>query len=359
MRGLVLLVVLLMPGIAGAQQACPENFLDRSKTEPLTCHCTAQAADTGSVFGTDIYMAYSAICRAARHAGVIPEAGGMVTVVPEPGRSLYPGTTRNGVPSVNYDQADESFSFANARPGEAPRTARSGIGMDSCPDDFIAFRGRQAPFTCGCSAEAATIGSVFGVGTYTDSSGVCKAALHAGVIGPQGGQVTLFPEPGRARYGSIMRNGISSVEYGPWEGSFRFTAPREPLQTAGGAPAQLAVAETLRERGRVSLYITFRFDSAELMPQARPLLQELLLALQADPSLRLTLRGHTDAVGTAAYNRTLSQRRAQSVVAWLASQGIAANRLAAEGRGPDEPVADNATEFGRAANRRVEAIRPG
>ena len=64
--------------------------------------------------------------------------------------------------------------------------------------------------------------------------------------------------------------------------------------------------------------------------------------------------GHTDSTGNPNYNLTLSQKRAQSVASYLTDRGVARNRLSAEGRGQNQPVADNATEAGRAQNRRVE-----
>ena len=75
------------------------------------------------------------------------------------------------------------------------------------------------------------------------------------------------------------------------------------------------------------------------------------------PDLRLVLVGHTDAVGGREYNRDLSLKRAQSVMLWLRDQGIPVQRLAIDGKGFDEPVADNETDTGRALNRRVQAIR--
>jgi outer membrane protein OmpA-like peptidoglycan-associated protein len=120
---------------------------------------------------------------------------------------------------------------------------------------------------------------------------------------------------------------------------------------------QAPVAETLRRSGQVQLYVTFRTGSADLDIGAAPVLGEVRDALLADPSLRLRLVGHTDTTGSAAVNGPLSVRRAEAVRAWLAANGVGADRLAAEGRGPGEPIADNATEAGRALNRRVQATR--
>src|SRR5262249_31593629 len=122
-------------------------------------------------------------------------------------------------------------------------------------------------------------------------------------------------------------------------------------------PAQQPIAATIQATGQVQLYIQFRFDSAELDASAASILVELRDALNAVPSLRLMLFGHTDAVGTPQYNLALSLRRAQSVVNWLIANGVTSTRLAAYGKGQDEPIADNNTDAGRALNRRVQALR--
>jgi outer membrane protein OmpA-like peptidoglycan-associated protein len=155
----------------------------------------------------------------------------------------------------------------------------------------------------------------------------------------------------------IRAGDVPSVTFGPWEASFRFEVPRGPVQGAEAAPTQQSVAATLRATGRVALYIQFRFDSAEILPAAEPVLAELRDALAADPTLRLALVGHTDAVGTPAHNRALSLRRARAVAAWLTARGVDPQQLTVDGRGPEEPIADDGSEFGRAANRRVEAVR--
>jgi len=71
----------------------------------------------------------------------------------------------------------------------------------------------------------------------------------------------------------------------------------------------------------------------------------------------MRVEGHTDNVGRAAANQTLSQQRAEAVVAWLAARGIDAARLGAAGLGDSKPLADNGSEEGRAKNRRVELVK--
>ncbi|MBV1799372.1 LCCL domain-containing protein [Siccirubricoccus sp. G192] len=342
------------PPPPAAPSQCPDNFeAYKHETDPLVCTCTELAAAQGAVWGTDLYTSDSAICRAALHAGRITRRGGLVTALPEPGRRAYPGTTRNGVQSQNYGPWDGSFRFG----GEAPQQqAATGPATPSqCPDNFEAYKHETEPLTCLCPAEAGFSGAVWGSEVYTSDSRVCRAALHAGAIGRMGGTVTLLPEPGRRAYAGSTRNGVQSSNYGPWDGSFRFQ-PGKPQQAAA-APVQAPVGETLRATGQVQLYITFRTGSADLDLAAAPVLMQLRDALMADPALRLRLIGHTDNTGTPAGNRQLSLRRADSVRAWLASQGVDPARLVTDGRGQDEPIAENTSEAGRALNRRVQAAR--
>lgn len=102
--------------------------------------------------------------------------------------------------------------------------------------------------------------------------------------------------------------------------------------------------------------IFFGFNSDSLEPASRGELDRLAALLEENPSLRVSIQGHTDSVGTAAYNLTLSRARAAAVVDYLVGRGIAAERLKAEGFGATRPVADNSSEEGRALNRRTEML---
>ena len=118
-----------------------------------------------------------------------------------------------------------------------------------------------------------------------------------------------------------------------------------------------AMKKALDADGRIALYINFDVDKATLRPDASAVVAEIHRLLSNDPSLRLSIDGHTDSTGTAERNRELSRQRAEAVQAALVAKGIAADRLQAQGFGPDQPLADNATEDGRAKNRRVELVR--
>jgi len=88
--------------------------------------------------------------------------------------------------------------------------------------------------------------------------------------------------------------------------------------------------------------------------QAKSQGREYLVALTDQAAVKLSINGHTDNVGNPDSNRTLSQKRAQAVLDYLVGKGIDGGRLQAQGLGDAEPVADNATNEGRAQNRRTE-----
>jgi outer membrane protein OmpA-like peptidoglycan-associated protein len=356
-------ILVLTAGVSHAQSpavsVCPDNFVAfAGTTDPLPCTCSAEAASRGSVWGMDVYTGDSSVCKAAAHAGVITPRGGPVTVLPEAGRSAYPGVTRNGVSSSNHGSARSSFRFAGASQVPATTTAPSSTQTTAsvCPDNFVAFADTTDPLPCICSAEATNRGSVWGMDVYTGDSSVCRAAMHAGVIAVRGGPVTVLPEAGRSAYPGVTRNGVSSSNHGSSRSSFRFAAVDRQVASID-KPVQAPIAATIQTRGEVTLYIQFRFNSSDLDVDAAPTLMELRDALNAAPNLRLMLVGHTDAIGTPQYNKPLSFRRAQSVMPWLIAQNIAPGRLAVDGKGQEQPLAENNTDAGRAVNRRVQAIR--
>ncbi|SET16538.1 Outer membrane protein OmpA [Paracoccus homiensis] len=105
--------------------------------------------------------------------------------------------------------------------------------------------------------------------------------------------------------------------------------------------------------------ILFATDSAAVSGVAQNDLYAVARNLNQYPNSRIEVIGHTDNTGSAAYNQDLSQRRAQSVAGILTAGGVSSARIVAVGRGEDQPTASNATDQGRAQNRRVEIlIRP-
>ncbi|WP_445098219.1 OmpA family protein [Lysobacter sp. F60174L2] len=127
------------------------------------------------------------------------------------------------------------------------------------------------------------------------------------------------------------------------------------------ASAQLLPAselkQTLDSAGKVALQVNFATDKAEILPDSKPQIEQVVALLKDDPELKLSVNGHTDNTGDATHNQQLSEARAAAVVAALTGGGIDGSRLQAKGFGQAEPVADNSTEEGKARNRRVELVQ--
>jgi OOP family OmpA-OmpF porin len=108
--------------------------------------------------------------------------------------------------------------------------------------------------------------------------------------------------------------------------------------------------------------ITFDFDKADVKPEFEPVLDEAARILVENPDVNVLVEGHTDSIGSEAYNQTLSEGRAGAVKVYLAGKGVGADRLETAGRGESDPVAPNTNEDGtdnpegRAMNRRAELI---
>ena len=100
----------------------------------------------------------------------------------------------------------------------------------------------------------------------------------------------------------------------------------------------------------------FDFNESVLKPDGKRMVDEAVHVMKAQPALRVSVEGHTDSVGSDAYNQKLSERRAATVRDYMVAQGIDAGRIGVKGWGKTKPVADNATAEGRAENRRVEII---
>jgi outer membrane protein OmpA-like peptidoglycan-associated protein len=125
--------------------------------------------------------------------------------------------------------------------------------------------------------------------------------------------------------------------------------PKENLDDAFGE---------LSSAGRVSLRgIGFETGSAKLLSDSERALKAVKELLDKDRALSLLIEGHTDDVGSEADNKKLSQERAETVLEWLVSHGVAKGRLEAAGFGEERPIADNTLEEGRALNRRVDLVK--
>lgn len=131
--------------------------------------------------------------------------------------------------------------------------------------------------------------------------------------------------------------------------------PNKPFRTSSD------ITRLLNQKGRVRLQrVGFAPETANILTESFPVLEEILAALKKDPSLKLSVEGHVaDPPGPATPGRaeSLSRERAQAVVDWLISRGISSSRLKAIGYGATKPIASNATDEGLRRNRRVELVK--
>lgn len=135
----------------------------------------------------------------------------------------------------------------------------------------------------------------------------------------------------------------------------------KPMETRMVVIEAPAMERDITSKGRVAVYgILFDFDKDTMRADAKPQLDEIAKLLKGQPSLKVLIVGHTDAKGAFDYNRSLSERRATSIVgALVRDYGIDRARLTPMGVGMAAPVSTNRTEQGRSLNRRVELVDAG
>jgi outer membrane protein OmpA-like peptidoglycan-associated protein len=115
--------------------------------------------------------------------------------------------------------------------------------------------------------------------------------------------------------------------------------------------------EALTKDGFIALDILFDTGKSTIKQESMALVDEICQLMSSNPSLKISIEGHTDNVGTPESNKALSDERAKAVLAAIVLKGISNSRMTAVGWGQEKPVADNRTEEGRARNRRVEIVK--
>ncbi|MBD1392300.1 OmpA family protein [Mucilaginibacter glaciei] len=117
------------------------------------------------------------------------------------------------------------------------------------------------------------------------------------------------------------------------------------------------IKNDLDKTGKATVYINFDIDKSTLLPDGIKAVDEITTVLKNDPTLKLSIEGHTDNSGKVENNKTLSTSRATTVLETLVKSGISVSRLKAAGYGSSKPIADNTNEAGKAKNRRVELVK--
>ncbi|SNT71825.1 OmpA family protein [Paracoccus seriniphilus] len=207
-------------------------------------------------------------------------------------------------------------------------TALTALG--ACTDPAATGLGNMNKAQQGALAGAA-IGAVLGGTRDSDKNGQGKDAVKGAILGAAAGAIAgnILDRQAAALEQAVQNPNVQIVNHGSY--------------------LQVVLPEG----------ILFSTDSAAVSGIAQNDLYAVARNLNEYPNSRVEVVGHTDNTGSASYNMDLSQRRAQSVAGILTAGGVAGSRIVAVGRGEDQPVASNATEQGRAQNRRVEIlIRP-
>jgi len=204
--------------------------------------------------------------------------------------------------------------------------ALSGAVLSGCTT-MDAFTGEsQVSNTSKGAIAGGLIGAVLGAATAPKDERAKRALIGAGIGGVAGGGVGLYMDRQEAEL-------------------------REELTGSG-----VQVVRT--EEGQIDLImpgnITFATDSSDVKEEFMNTLHSVAKVVQQYENTLVTIEGHTDSTGSDSYNQLLSERRAASVAEVLLAQGVAFERVAAEGYGENRPVASNDTAEGRAQNRRVE-----
>jgi outer membrane protein OmpA-like peptidoglycan-associated protein len=199
--------------------------------------------------------------------------------------------------------------------------ALAAFGLSGCANMSETQRG---------SAQGAGIGAVAGAvlgGLTNGSRGAATGAVLGGAVGAGGGYI----------WSKRMQDQKVAME----------------RATAGTG---VAVSQTTDNRLKLDIPSDVSFDvgRAAIKPNFAPVLTHFATSLNQNPITSVTIVGHTDSTGTDAVNNPLSVDRANSARDYLVSQGVAAQRIATDGHGAREPIADNGTAQGRGKNRRVE-----
>jgi outer membrane protein OmpA-like peptidoglycan-associated protein len=166
-----------------------------------------------------------------------------------------------------------------------------------------------------------------------------------------GGETTLKVNTGGKDVWVLVEPGIFSAPTQSYKLAIVEVAAMQQVVSAN------KLLDELNKNGFIALYINFDTNKAELKADGQATVKEIVAMLKAAPAMKISIEGHTDNVGAAAANKTLSEGRARSVMNAVVTGGIAANRLSAAGFGADKPIADNRSEDGRAKNRRVELVK--
>lgn len=195
----------------------------------------------------------------------------------------------------------------------------------------------------GCTSDPFT-----GERRVSNTAGGALIGAGAGAIGGS----LIGSSQGDSRTGALIGAGIGALAGGAVGGYMDRQEDRLRAQLRASGVSVTRVGNNIILN--MPSNVTFGVSEFNVQPQFREKLRSVALVLQEFNQTLVDIIGHTDSTGARSYNMQLSLQRATSVSRELARHGVDPRRFFVEGRGPDNPIADNATEEGRAQNRRVE-----
>lgn len=204
------------------------------------------------------------------------------------------------------------------------------------------LRSRSRPMFAGLSAALVLLGGCANM-TETQRS----AAIGAGVGTLAGAAI------GQDRQSAVIGAGLGALGGYIWSNQM---AQKKAAMEQATAGTGVDVTQTADNQLKLNIPsdISFDINSAVIKPNLRPILDQFAQGLANQPNTEIRIIGHTDSTGSDAINNPLSVNRAASARSYLVSRGVSGQRIQIDGRGSYEPIADNATEAGRARNRRIE-----
>ena len=117
------------------------------------------------------------------------------------------------------------------------------------------------------------------------------------------------------------------------------------------------ILTALNTDGHIALYINFETGKSDIKPESQNIIDQIVEMLKSNPTLKISVEGHTDNAGNIQSNQTLSENRAKAIMNAIGSKGVDKLRLSSKGWGQTKPIDDNKTEDGKAKNRRVEIVK--
>ena len=218
----------------------------------------------------------------------------------------------------------------------------AGLGYQRSEEEFDAFPSPNSPGR----REDGNFAAKVGVGLQTTLEK--RVGVRAELAYRADFDDTSVAAPNESWFGDVLASVGVVIPLGPAPVAAVAPPPPAPAPTPAPPPAPAPITIDLNG-------VNFDFDKSTLRPDALAILGEATEILKRYPDLRVEVAGHTDSVGTAAYNQGLSERRAKTVYDYLTSNGIDSSRLLGPvGYGLTRPIDTNETKEGRARNRRTE-----